>query len=445
MAPESGVPLSQLLQNHVDPILTGILSLDSRTNGLQNGCIYEIYGPPGVGKTKLGAQIVHENTSSGIADRRALWIDTFQQAPLTKLSKSNCSFTRVTKFTQLWYYFQRLDTRFDLVVVHGLSQLLSDYINISETTCQLKQTHEFKIKCLIKLMVVMTKYATKNNAVILLLNDAMNTAYQDYSDESIVSYIEHDSKNVKSLAASSSSFLVKSQKKRHVQVLKSALVANSAVGGKDYRWEVFLKGRIGMFWNWDPIKQAKIPSLLRKIVVQIQGSHDSEAISLLLSSDDMEKFQDYANNELLEDEEIQPEFTSISIPMSLPISAKDIILPQMNGSMHFTGDSPRNIIHTSISSIPSHKRQRLMTPEISALPAIGQAEQNDFRVHSYTPMHAISSSSRTNGASQLILTPRIAFSDDLSTSAYYSQNYQEEDTVEDTNGFVSDVVYDSEG
>lgn len=51
-----------------------------------------------------------------------------------------------------------------------------------------------------------------------------------------------------------SNFFVNSnneRRKNNVHILKSALVANIAMGSKDSTWEVFLRDRIGLFRDWN--------------------------------------------------------------------------------------------------------------------------------------------------------------------------------------------------
>ncbi|MCQ5086636.1 hypothetical protein NE685_12850, partial [Cutibacterium acnes] len=52
-------PLSQLIVESPKPLSSGITGLDEILNlGFQARSIYEIFGPPGIGKTNFGIQLV---------------------------------------------------------------------------------------------------------------------------------------------------------------------------------------------------------------------------------------------------------------------------------------------------------------------------------------------------------------------------------------------------
>ncbi|AAS54627.1 AGR137Wp [Eremothecium gossypii ATCC 10895] len=240
-----GVSLSQLLQEGAEPLTTGIPQLDDALGaGLDPRSIYEVFGPPGIGKTLFGLQVIRCNRG-----KRVLVVDTHKRTPLDRLLPTEPSaddiephVVRLTKFAQLVYFFQELRTAYDLIIIEGLSQVLIDYLHgrmrhpmPSDTTL-----HGVKTRQLIALLSLLTRYVTQHHSCVLLLNDAMNTAYQDYSDHPLVA-----------VDVDRGPFLVRAERRRHVQTLKSALVANASVGGKDAKWEVFVRCRIGLFWDWD--------------------------------------------------------------------------------------------------------------------------------------------------------------------------------------------------
>ncbi|AET40286.1 putative DNA-dependent ATPase RAD55 Ecym_5546 [Eremothecium cymbalariae DBVPG len=250
-----GVSLSQLVEESLDHLTTGIPELDEAlSGGLQSRSIYEVYGPPGIGKTHFGLQLIHENNSKCI-----LVIDGHKTTPLNLVSRCKSQDSelegkldtlRITKFSQLVYFFQELNERYDLIILEGMSQIVIDYLHahMNYKIWKANSTlHGFKNRSMIVLMTQLTRYVNKHRSCIIMLNDSMNTAYQDYSDQSLVSF-----------GGDAASFLVKSEKKRHVQTLKSALVANASVGGKDSRWEVFVRYRIGLFWDWSPAGLSKL-------------------------------------------------------------------------------------------------------------------------------------------------------------------------------------------
>ena len=381
--------------------------MDEYLKGFQPRCIYEIYGPPGIGKTKFGVQFLNANSSQCTS----LWIDTFQQVPIAQLQDLKCNLTRIKKFTQLWYFFQQLDESYDIIVIDGLSQLVTDYLQVcsknqnGSSRSSKMHLHEFKVKILIQLMVVITKYATKHNSVVILLNEAMNTGYQDYSDDTFVSYND----------SLSSGFLVKSQKKRHVQVLKSGLVANSAVGSKDSRWEVFLRCRIGLFWNWDPVGTKRIPDVLRKFVVQLAGSSTK---NIFVSIDSQGNFCDYKNNELLGNDGDYDDANA-------NLFSKNVDMFQMQPR--------RNILIASDSSNSLSVLQCLPnTPTPSLVLDVNGSKKR--RLINGRPLSTCHSQPQTPISSQSIqFTPRIIHSDTLLQQVTTNQENQE------------DIVYDSEG
>ncbi|CDO94145.1 unnamed protein product [Kluyveromyces dobzhanskii CBS 2104] len=397
-----GVPLSQLIQARADHVRSGIKSLDdSLSDGFQPQCIYEVYGPPGIGKTKFGVQLVNKNQGKA----KCLWIDTFKQVPIQLVERTSeeepgaarCQFTRIKKFAQLWFMFQNLKEAYGLIIIDGLSQLLVDYLQMYEKNSGIPNSgqrvplHDFKVKSLIQLLVAITKYAKANNTVIILLNDAMNTGYQDYSEDAVVSY--NNTKNTKS--ESFSNFLVKSQRKRHVQVLKSGLVANAAVGGKDARWEVFLRCRIGIFWNWAidasqntppkiQVARRTIPHVIRQFVIQHHQPLGSTNTYACVKTDESGNFCDF---------HVTP-------------------LPD-------TSENP--VINTISPQRPATKKRRILVPT-----GVNPSSLTAFATQSH------SQPITPNSSQSIQYTPRIIHSDIVLPS-------------NDANDRESDIVYDSEG
>lgn len=85
-----GIPLSQLIVESPKPLSSGITGLDEILNlGFQARSIYEIFGPPGIGKTNFGIQLVcnalEDIQQSEINDDKILWIETFQEMPINIL------------------------------------------------------------------------------------------------------------------------------------------------------------------------------------------------------------------------------------------------------------------------------------------------------------------------------------------------------------------------
>ncbi|SCV03945.1 LAMI_0H12200g1_1 [Lachancea mirantina] len=240
-----GISLSQLIVDSSDPVASGIQGLDEAVEGFQPRAIYEIFGPPGSGKTRLGLQMMNIQAKKA---KKVLWIDTHKTCSLEQLNNADSiCYGRVQRFSHLVYMFQELGEEYSLVVIDGFSQLVTDYLNSNLKRVRSDSMHSFKNKNLTTILTLLTKYAHTHNSTVVLLNDAMNTSFQENADERFVAYSEE------------SHFLVRSARRSNVQVLKSALVANAGVGNKDNLWEVFIRRRIGLFWDWIPATSRKSP------------------------------------------------------------------------------------------------------------------------------------------------------------------------------------------
>ncbi|XDT05990.1 RecA family profile 1 [Nakaseomyces glabratus] len=285
-----GVPLSQLIVNAPKPISTGLTALDNELDGgFRYKSSYEIYGIPGIGKTWLASETVKTYLQEN-DDGKVLWITTSGVAPQMLLRseaevKERIDYIRITKFTELLYFYQKQvmsepdsisqsqspaesampstgteaianDTNsndsYRLVIIDGLSRLLNLQLHsLSKKNCT--TLHDTKCRYLIILMTLITKYNNKNNACHVILNDSMNTTYVPENNGGAEDELEmvEDGFN---FFVKSHNYLYENNKRRRVyapNVIRSALVANNALGNRDSRWEIFIKRRIGIFWEWE--------------------------------------------------------------------------------------------------------------------------------------------------------------------------------------------------
>ena len=309
-----GVPLSQLIVEKPEPLTTGTLIFDDLLGGgFQSGNIYEIYGPPGIGKTRFGIELI-ENSLKRSNEDSVLWIETFIPLPLNLISNNtNVYNVKIEKFTELLVFFTKLislSSHYKLIVIDGFSQLLVNHLNSLITRDKLSPNqgatnklniHELKCRDLILLFSTMTKYANKHNSTIILLNNCMNTSYQSglltNNGSNSNSSMSNDYENTFEVIGDGSNFFVSStissntlnennsgnnvlfgrntiSGKRNVQMLKSALIANSGMGSKDSKWEIFLKARIALLWDWSHRQdfqtgnnKSKIPKRTRIAVI----------------------------------------------------------------------------------------------------------------------------------------------------------------------------------
>ncbi|CCK69938.1 putative DNA-dependent ATPase RAD55 KNAG_0D01870 [Huiozyma naganishii CBS 8797] len=255
-----GVLLSQLITDDKNlPLKSGIPSLDEHLNGgFARRSIYEIFGPPGIGKTLFGIQLINVNFHAG--GEKVLWIDCNKASPMSCIdsgSERNVSHVFIHKISELLIFLQNLmlpDNEYppySLIIVDGFSQLLNNNLNVISKRREKYDPfylHTVKCKNLVLLLSKMTKYAHINNSTILLLDDSMNTTYQQH----LLSALDNSTLGI---VADGSNFFVSdsaaiAQRRRNVHTLKSALVANAGMGNKDSKWEIFLKYRIGLFWDF---------------------------------------------------------------------------------------------------------------------------------------------------------------------------------------------------
>ncbi|KAL3233690.1 DNA repair protein RAD55 [Nakaseomyces bracarensis] len=290
-----GVPLSQLMVETPKPIPSGIEELDRELDGgFKYKAIYEIYGPPGIGKTWCGTEVIRNFLKRD--EGEVLWISTHDSIPAHLLKQtlkdgedtSRIRFIRIKKFTELLYFYQRnLDYDINhtvresspvgeeeqghvsqekksqprLIIIDGFSKLVTKQLDsLEKRNCS--TMHGTKCRYLIIIMTLFTKANNRNNSCHLLLDDSMNTTYNpDIASASLDEDLE--------MVEDGFNFFVKSQnftydnnKRRRLQgakhVLRSALVANNAMGHKDNRWEIFMKRRIGLFWEWSNGKKARV-------------------------------------------------------------------------------------------------------------------------------------------------------------------------------------------
>lgn len=258
-----GVPLSQLLSSNPCPLASGIEPLDKALHdGFYKRSIYEIFGVPGIGKTQLAKQLV-TNMNKEQPQENVLWIDTNKTVNMSDQEwfddnkDYNIFKIRIKKFSELIFYFQQLlkdkiGKKYSLIIIDGFSQLVVNYINvILSRGADSRQLHDIKCKRLIVMMTLLTKYTHSNNSIVILLNDCMNTSFQWENNSSLTGIYNEDNLDILN---NGNNFLVSDRqsllKRKNVQNLKSALIANCAMGNKDSSWEIFIKAKIGLYWDW---------------------------------------------------------------------------------------------------------------------------------------------------------------------------------------------------
>lgn len=317
-----GVPLSQLIVETPKPIPSGISELDHELDGgFKYRAIYEIYGPPGIGRSWLGTEIMNrflERDKEG----EVLWIVTHDSIPSNVLKpttgaageaegdeenrNNRIKYLRIRKFTELLYFYQRsLDSDINhrhresssppareeekqedqqedeqqqqqsprreekkssssaprLVIIDGFSKLVTNQLDCLEKR-QCTTMHDSKCRYLIIIMTLLTKFNNRNGSCHILLDDCMNTAY---NPEVASAALNEDLETVEdgfNFFVRSQNFTYENNKRRRLHgakhVLRSALVANNAMGHRDSRWEIFIKRRVGLFWEWSNGKKCRV-------------------------------------------------------------------------------------------------------------------------------------------------------------------------------------------
>lgn len=187
-----GIPLSQLIVESPKPLSSGITGLDEILSlGFQARSIYEIFGPPGIGKTNFGVQLVSRSLENMKPleknEDKILWIETFQDMPINILRErfpnfdiveENVKRVRIMKFGQLLYFFQSLfklsqSMKYKLIIIDGFSQLVCDHLcTLSKRSGGMidKTIHDLKCRHLILIFTAMTKYTHSTGSTIILLN-----------------------------------------------------------------------------------------------------------------------------------------------------------------------------------------------------------------------------------------------------------------------------------
>ncbi|KAG0667101.1 hypothetical protein C6P45_005514 [Maudiozyma exigua] len=305
-----GVPLSQLIVEKPKPLHTGYPELDTILGGgLQSSNIYEIFGPPGIGKTQFGIELAIKSHERNAEDA-ILWIETFIPLATHLIADpiiGSISNVQITKFTELLIFFTKLIRdevqTYKTIIIDGFSQILVNHLNClmtrdRETSGNKLNIHDIKCRDLILLFSTMTKYCNKNKSIIILLNNCMNTSYKtDFMNNNSMNNNGSGYEETFDVVEGGNNFLVSSTMssstitsgngtsfnsinydpmytgKRNVQMLKSSLIANSGMGSKDSKWEIFIKARIGLFWDWNRLnhneqnKKFKIPKRGRIAIV----------------------------------------------------------------------------------------------------------------------------------------------------------------------------------
>lgn len=244
-----GIPLSQIISDKPKSIGSGYSNLDKELNGgFQKKNIYEIYGVPGINKTSMGLTICR-NFNTNNPNEKILWIDVHGKVNINEIDdnedlKSQLAYIRINNFSKLLFFIQNLKIEYSMIIIDGFSQLVVNHINVMLQRMSSNSKiniHDIKCKHLIIIFSLFTRYINMNNSILILLDDCMNTSFDSNKLNELDKPPEFND-----------NFLISMENKhrKNVQMLKSSLNANAALGYKDYKWEKFIKYRIGLFWNW---------------------------------------------------------------------------------------------------------------------------------------------------------------------------------------------------
>lgn len=244
-----GIPLSQLISDKPKSISSGYTRLDKEIDGgFQKKNIYEIYGVPGINRTRMGLNICR-NFNLNNPDEKILWIDVHNKVNISDIDKdeslkSKLYYTKINNFSQMLFFIQNLKSEYSVIIIDGFSQLVVNHINVMLQRMNPNNKvsiHDIKCRHLLIIFSLFTSYINLNNSLILLLDDCMNTSFDVNKINELDKQPEFND-----------NFLISTERnaRKNVQMLKSALTANAALGYKDYKWEKFIKYRIGLFWDW---------------------------------------------------------------------------------------------------------------------------------------------------------------------------------------------------
>lgn len=214
-----GISLSQLASQR--PVSTCHTELDALLDGgFHPRCIYEIYGPPGVGKTKIALAAAAAATGS------ALYIHTHKPLPPKPGGGRHLDQVRITRFGQLLFFLQRLhrvqrhEGGYAVLIIDGFAQLVQDHIHHARKPSATgvsgsaagpaASLHDYKCRHLAFVLTLLTRYAAQCGTAVLLVDQCLPAQRE----------------------------------------LRSALEAGAAAGSRDAVWKAFLKQSMGVYREW---------------------------------------------------------------------------------------------------------------------------------------------------------------------------------------------------